>query len=141
MFIVMKLSTHPRWIAGLVAATFLVSSVGLPAAVQWCPESKSTSACACSMACCQPKAPTQKGHTAFSDPACCFVLFAGEKTETEFVQGNPSCLDCGKHLVGSSPVTLLPVASPQTNTAFTSSSHAVPFLSRDIPILVSSLLI
>ncbi len=124
-----------------MAATFLVFNVGIPAAVQWCPESKSTSGCTCSMACCQANPHTQKGQTVFSNPSCCFVLFAGEKNGTEFVQGNSSCPESSKHQVASSPLAILPVRIYQPITAFTSPSRSVPFLSRDIPILVSSLLI
>jgi len=141
MLIVMKLSTHRRWVAGVLTATFVVFNVGLPAAFQWCPESKSTSGCSCSMACCQPKTHTQKGQTTFSNPACCLVLFSGVKNETEFVQGKPSCPECGKHPVALNLQTFLPGTSAQPIRAFAGTSRSVPFLSRDIPILVSSLLI
>jgi len=141
ILIVMKLSTHSQWVAGLLAATFLVFNVGLPAVLQWCPESKSTAACACSMTCCQPDVPTQRGQAAFTGPSCCSLLFAGEKNETEFVQGKPTGTECFKHHIVSGTHTLLPLTPSPCSAGFTASTRSVPFLSRDIPILVSSLLI
>lgn len=128
-----------RMVASTLATIFFVFNIGLPLVVASCPMPKAEGSSLCEM-CYDDFSRGSLNLTTKRDASCCMTKIAADRNTTEFLQSHQT-LEQAKTLLGAGTVVRVSESSSSLHMPGFGAFSSPPPCPRDIPILVSSLLI